>query len=577
MRPARLIEIKLLDNLQGKPEVRLIETTPGQIHEYVCLSHRWDEDVKRSKTTLQNMAERRRSIDLAGLPGNFRDFVVIARELGIRHIWIDSICIIQGGDNGHDLAREIAKMGFIYQNAQFVVAAVSSPDSRMGCFINDKWPDKCFKVEDLNGQTHIIGARILNGKGQIRDVNDLNELYPLRTRAWVFQERLLSTRLLECNYGEFSYACLESWNCECNSTLAPHPSTKVWRNATFIGQRHIVLRGPGGLESQGAQGSWKRDVLYYWRTLTQQYMELGITESADVLPAIGGCAQVLSHHLQLEYVAGLWSGPLTSNPTKALAAANAWKETLVLDLLWHVRFQTSILGQTYAKKRPTNSTAPSWSWASIAMGRTIAHIGWNDRNSDWKSTHPLLGAALQEVHCESESESNPFGKLKSAYLRLHATLYPWHIRFFCYVAKRENPYQSRNRPEIYARRVNHSMSCITDVKELDVSGVLMELQLDANTAREDVSSVLFTGCVNTGKSTCALAEIYLLHALHKEKPSRSLDAFLVLQKIEPTFEKPNCYKRIGLWKLTDNDGTGRSWAHIVRGRIKPRVEELWLF
>ncbi|KAL1650631.1 hypothetical protein SLS61_005880 [Didymella pomorum] len=318
MRPARLIEIKLLDNLQGKPEVRLIETTPGQIHEYVCLSHRWDEDVKRSKTTLQNMAERRRSIDLAGLPGNFRDFVVIARELGIRHIWIDSICIIQGGDNGHDLAREIAKMGFIYQNAQFVVAAVSSPDSRMGCFINDKWPDKCFKVEDLNGQTHIIGARILNGKGQF-----------------------------------------------------------------FL-----------------------------------------ITFSST---------------------------------------------------------------------------------------------------------------------------------------------------------KRENPYQSRNRPEIYARRVDHSMSCITDVKELDVSGVLMELQLDANTAREDVSSVLFTGCVNTGKSTCALAEIYLLHALHKEKPSRSLDAFLVLQKIEPTFEKPNCYKRIGLWKLTDNDGTGRSWAHIVRGRIKPRVEELWLF
>ena len=62
----------------------------------------------------------------------------------------------------------------------------------------------------------------------------------------------------------------------------------------------------------------------------QQYMELGITESADVLPAIGGCAQVLSHHLQLEYVAGLWIGPLKSNLTKA---ANAWNEAMVLDLL----------------------------------------------------------------------------------------------------------------------------------------------------------------------------------------------------------------------------------------------------
>ena len=77
------------------------------------------------------------------------------------------------------------------------------------------------------------------------------------------------------------------------------------------------------------------------------------------------------------------------------------------------------------------------------------------------------------------------------------------------------------------------MRCTTDVKELDVSGALMELQLDADTAKEDVSSLPFTGCVNTGKSTCALAGVYLLHALHKEKPLRSLDAFLVLQKIEP--------------------------------------------
>lgn len=577
MRPARLIEHKLLDELDGEPDIRLIETTPDQVYKYICLSHRWDDGVTAKRTTMQNLAERRRVIDLTDLPGNSRDVVVIARELGIQHVWVDSMCIIQNGDDGRDLGREIAKMGFIYQNAEVVVAAVSSPDSDKGCFMNDNWPDKCLKIEDVSGQVHIIGARVLDGKGQVRNVADLNKLYPLLTRAWVFQERLLATRLLECNYGEFSYVCLESWNCECRSALAPHPSSRVVRNTTFLSNRHIVLRGPNSHQSQGAQGSWKRSVLYYWRTLTQQYMELGITKSSDVLPAIGGCAQILSHHLQLEYHAGLWSGHSTSDSTKDLSATDAWKQILVMDLLWHVRFQTSVLNKTYAERRPIDSTAPSWSWASIAMGRTIAHIGWGDRNSDWTLTQPLLETALKEVHCEPESDLYPFGNLKSAYLKLHATLYPWHIRFFCYVAKRESPYESRNRPDIFARRVDHSMRCTTTIQELEVSGALMELQLDANTAREDLPSVSFTQCVNTGKSTCALSQIYLLHALHKRKPSCSFNVFLVLQKIESTLGKPRCYKRIGLWKLIDKNSTGRSWEDIARGGIQPCKEELWLF
>lgn len=211
-------------------------------------------------------------------------------------------------------------------NAKYVVAAVSSPDSTRNCFVNDPWLDKCLEIEESSGQTHIIGVRVLDGKGQIQYVTDLNKLYPLRTRAWAFQERTLSTRLLDCNYGEFSHACLESWDCECKLTLVPHPSTKASRNATFLSQRHIILRGPDSLQSWGAQGSWKRSVLYGWRTLTQQYMELGITELADALPAIGRCAQVLSHHLQLKYVAGLWSGPLTNDDLEELSATNGWKE-----------------------------------------------------------------------------------------------------------------------------------------------------------------------------------------------------------------------------------------------------------
>ena len=227
MRPARLLDVTVTD-IHGNPSLRLIETVPGKPYTYVCLSHRWDEGIDPHKTTVENLAEKLTSIDLTNLPGNFRDAVDITREVDIPYLWIDSLCVVQEGDEGQDLEKEIAKMGYIYQNAHLVIAAVSSSNSNSGCFIQDQWPDVCLQLQDSDGGSHVIGARMLDRMGKALTISDVNDRYPLLTRAWVFQERLLSTRLVQCNYGEFQYACLESLTCECTaSTLAPHPSTKL--------------------------------------------------------------------------------------------------------------------------------------------------------------------------------------------------------------------------------------------------------------------------------------------------------------------------------------------------------------
>lgn len=68
----------------------------------------------------------------------------------------------------------------------------------------------CSKVEESSRQADAISARVLDDKDKTRDMTDLKELYSLHTRARVFHEWVLSTPLRECNYGEVSYACLES-------------------------------------------------------------------------------------------------------------------------------------------------------------------------------------------------------------------------------------------------------------------------------------------------------------------------------------------------------------------------------
>ena len=130
-------------------------------------------------------------------------------------------------------------MGPIYRHAYLTIAAISSPESSSGCLISEKWPDQCFQIDAPNaieGQPIIIGARVLDRKGVPTSAPAVRQKYPLLHRAWVLQERLLSRRIVSCNYAEFSFECLECSHCECgNPTMAPHPPEKLKNANAWLG------------------------------------------------------------------------------------------------------------------------------------------------------------------------------------------------------------------------------------------------------------------------------------------------------------------------------------------------------
>lgn len=61
---------------------------------------------------------------------NFQDAITITRSLGIRYLWIDSLCIIQ--DSKKDWATESRKTGLIYRDSTVILSAMASPGSRHG-------------------------------------------------------------------------------------------------------------------------------------------------------------------------------------------------------------------------------------------------------------------------------------------------------------------------------------------------------------------------------------------------------------------------------------------------------------
>lgn len=71
------------------------------------------------------------NIFLSDLPPLFQDAIIITRQLGLRYLWIDSLCIIQ--DSLRDWETEAAKMASIYQNSYVTISATDASNGSAKC------------------------------------------------------------------------------------------------------------------------------------------------------------------------------------------------------------------------------------------------------------------------------------------------------------------------------------------------------------------------------------------------------------------------------------------------------------
>jgi hypothetical protein len=222
-----------------------------------------------------------KGIPLLELPKTFQDAVDVTKALGIRYLWIDSFCIIQDDEN--DWGTQASLMASIYENAYITLAAGGSDSDDGGFFAEptDKYT-KPFKFHlDVDGIDHEIYIR--------RAVPHPNsgwpdrEAYPLMTRAWTVQERLLARRFLCFGRHEILWECKEDVSCSCTITEGPfnprdgHPG--FYRCHPIKYQYSILDDLPSN------------EVSSLWRELVQNYSEKGLTKPSDKLPALAGLAK----------------------------------------------------------------------------------------------------------------------------------------------------------------------------------------------------------------------------------------------------------------------------------------------
>lgn len=109
----------------------------------------------------------------------FRQGMQLARRIGVRYVWIDSICINQA--DTADFERESTKMEEIYRNSYCNIAAVDSENGSQGLFRRRSPQDLPPDIVAFDGRQYTLlrpdfwEQQVLSG--------------PLYARGWVLQGR----------------------------------------------------------------------------------------------------------------------------------------------------------------------------------------------------------------------------------------------------------------------------------------------------------------------------------------------------------------------------------------------------
>ena len=312
--PTRVIDV---GPPNGSQDPFLFESN-GKIATYVALSYCWG--VQRTFTTTpETLNARKAGFALTDLPKTQQDAVLASRKLGVRYLWVDALCIIQG--DGADWQRESKMMGQVYRDALLVISALDASNSTAGLF--------------YDRTTWLASGDMRNGvKGQmcIRENEELEhrlEANSLSQRAWALQERFVATAVLHFARQRLCWECRTGSYFEDGAQQMYHPFLKGF-------DTHSSLR-------------FKKDTkvdVEMWYAVVEDYSRRALTYSCDRLAAIAGLANEFEEQGWCkEYIAGLW------------------KEDLLRGLLW-AHGPKSNGGEEQFAKWILDARFPSWSWAS---------------------------------------------------------------------------------------------------------------------------------------------------------------------------------------------------------------------
>jgi Heterokaryon incompatibility protein (HET) len=364
-----------------------LRETEGTRGPYITLTHRWNQETERCKMTRNNYRELLEGLEVEELPRLFQDVFLIATKLGVRYVWIDSLCILQSGDNGADWRREAPKMVQYYQFSLLTIAG-TLPNMENGLLApnsaNDHpWASKLVRLPYRNKANAQAGffyvyrrkARLTDDYwGSVRN----NTLF---RRGWVLQEWLLSKRLLLYTPLGLIY--------ECHSDI---PRTDGQERIEPEGRKPDVR---SSLQLKASFHWTNASILDFWYHAVEAYSGCHLTKpDHDRILALAGVAKEV--------------GQILINPRRDAAMDEEVNNEMYLSGLWLYDIHHGLLWQEDPSSEPWTvrvHEAPSWSWASL-----MAKVRWPERMQGVEGMFRVTGICLRRRERHERPEYMVVGK-----------------------------------------------------------------------------------------------------------------------------------------------------------------------
>ena len=329
-----------LQQVRGsKPYIRRTTHEP-----YIALSYVWGEG-KPYTTKLSNIMLHRNhgglERNLEELPRVFHDAFNLVRCLGVRYIWIDSLCIVQDSSRSWGLNSRV--MDLIYGNAVLTICAADGVDSST-------------PLKAMHPKAHDARQISLDCAPRVRLMVSRPPEIGIRaskwnTRAWTFQERLLSKRCLIFTEGRVYFQCLSTGMSE-----------DIFADREGAGWSLDLVNAPLQMLRE-----LDRRALWVYTNCVALYTARILTKRKDILAAFNGISNLMEKTMRAPFIFGL--------PSSHFDMALLWEPRSALE--------RRVPKTDEERAEYDGMQFPSWSWCGWTSDALDSPV---ENNSEYKAS-----------------------------------------------------------------------------------------------------------------------------------------------------------------------------------------------
>jgi len=301
---------------------------------YAILSYVWGNDLFITLNSSTSALLRKPgiiSISNSEIPATIRDTIRVCQILNQEYLWVDALCIKQ--DGLAEKMAEIGRMDDIYGGAELTIVAASGDRARAGLpGIGHTLRVNTQHLLEIDG---FVLANRLPSAEKLVDMSFWN------SRAWTYQERLFSRRLLIFTDTQVFFKCRQMQCCE--DTVSEHTVPQIESSFEAVGlsdddqKKYLVLKTLSPLEFPYDDMTEFQKYAHF----VKEYSKRSLSFESDVFNAFRGVMSQLGFQV-------LKSETQYNLPLRLIDIAILWRPSGTLR-------KRNILS--------SEGVIPSWSWA----------------------------------------------------------------------------------------------------------------------------------------------------------------------------------------------------------------------